>query len=244
VRLEVREPTTGRTLDRFITLLGVPRSDRARLVAISAVELVAASKSGAAPEPPARAPDPPAAVVVAPPPPPAPAQPRWRVAAVASMRHFGGLPRVSVGGGLALQHLRRRFALGADLLAEGMQQPTPLGDVDSLLLSAGLTGAVRGVKGPLSGEVGAGARGGLARLAGRARAPGGVPVTSGTVSAPWFGPLATARGALTLAPGFALTLAGEVGWAAGGVQGTVTGRPDLTVQELWWGATLAVGYAY
>jgi hypothetical protein len=240
VRLEVRDPTTGRILDRFITLLGVPKSDQARLVAISAVELVAASRSGQATveaSPPVK---PAAEVVATPAPPPAPAERRWRVSAVASVRHFDGLPDPVPGGGLSLQHLRQRFVVGADIVTEGLQQTTSVGSVDSLLVSGSVVAAARVPVGPVALEAGGGVRGGLARLAGASSAR----LQSSAVTAPWVGPLGTLRGVLTLPRGFALALAGEVGWATAGVVGGVMGAPDLSVRGTWWGATLGVGYAY
>jgi len=69
VRLEVRDPVNGRNVDRVITLVGDSKTDQARLVAIVAVELVAASRGElkeAAPAPVAApAPDPSALAVTA-----------------------------------------------------------------------------------------------------------------------------------------------------------------------------------
>jgi hypothetical protein len=243
VRLEVREPTTGRVLDRFITLLGVAKTDQARLVAIAAVELVAASWSDRArvPEAPAASVKPASDLGVTATPSPAPRERRWRLSAVASLRHFGGLPDALPGGGLAVQHVRRRFVVGADAVVEGNQQSTALGGVDSLLASGSLTGAARLPLGPLTLEGGGGVRAGMARLAGRGSA------RAGTVSAPWLGPLGTLRAVLTLSQGFAVSLGGEIGWATGGVIGGVRAAPDLpdlSVRGAWWGAALGVGYAY
>jgi hypothetical protein len=246
VRLEVRDPTTGRILDRFITLLGVPKADQARLVAIAAVELVAASRSGQgtipeAPRVAAAAPSAGLGVEATAPPPPR--ERRWRLAAVASLRGFGGLPDPVPGGGVAVHHVRRRFTVGGDVLVEGLRQSTALGGVDSLLVSASLVGAARVPVGPVSLEAGGGARGGMASLTGHGGAAV-APVRGGAVSAPWIGPLGTVRAVLSLPRSFALALAGEVGWATAGVVGRVEGAPDISVRGTWWNTSLGVAYAY
>jgi hypothetical protein len=246
VRLEVRDPTTGRILDRFISLRSVPTADQARLVAIAAVELVAASRSGQGtmPESPGHADaslGPGLAVTATPP--PAPAERRWRVAALGSLRSFGGLPDPVPGGGIAIHHVRSRFVVGGDLVVEGLRQSTALGGVDSLLVSASLMGAARVSVGPVALEAGGGVRGGMASLTGHGGAAA-APVNGGAVSAPWIGPLATLRAVLALSRGFALALAGEAGWATAGVVGTVSDAPDMSVKGAWLGASLGVAYAY
>src|SRR5450432_1267500 len=130
VRLEVRDPGNGRRVDRVITLVGDSKTDQARLVAIVAVELVAASRGElkeSAPAPVAApAPDPSALAVTAKAPPPVELpRARWRVLAEGSLRHLAGLPRVLPGGGLALARTGRRgLGLGADVLVEGAAEPT------------------------------------------------------------------------------------------------------------------------
>ena len=87
-----------KTLERIITLVGVPKPDQARLVAIVAVELVAASEGGRGAE------------ASRPSSPPSPrrrlprsrpdrsslrsrARARWRVLVAGGVRQFAGLPR-------------------------------------------------------------------------------------------------------------------------------------------------------
>jgi hypothetical protein len=141
VRLEVRDPTTGRSLERVVTLEGVSKADQARLVAIASVELVAASQGdpGRASVPTALAPSPPLSLTATPGPPPRPAPARWRVLASGSLRHFAGLPRVLPGGGVALERaLPRRLDVAADVAVESAGQPTALGDVEAFVASLGV----------------------------------------------------------------------------------------------------------
>jgi hypothetical protein len=254
VRLEVRDPTTGKLLDRAITLEGVPRGDQARLVSIAVVELVAASWGelrhesesvpravGATASPSTRE----LALTSAQSREPAPAQPRWRVFVVGSARHFAGLPRLVPGGGVSAQRTTRwGFAVGADLLAEGGVQPTALGEVDSTLVSLGLLALVRAGVGPVTLESGAGARLGYVQLVGRNSAVPSMPVRTGTVSGTWWGPTAVLRGLLTPTKRFVLVVGGELGYATAGALGRVEGAPDLGVRGVWWSATAGAGFAF
>jgi hypothetical protein len=244
VRLEVRDPERGRRVDRVITLVGDSKTDQARLVAIVAVELVAASRTELREAPPAAAaPDARAlAVTVTPAPPPEAPRARWRALALGSLRHIEGLPRLLPGGGLALERaFARGVALSADVLAEGIGQPTALGDVDAFLASLGVLGAWRAERGRWTWEAGAGARAGYARLAGRAAA---VPsVLPGVLTAPWAGPLVAARAQAALSRRLVLSLGGEVGYVTSAVAGHVEGHPDVAVSGVWWNVVLGVGYA-
>jgi hypothetical protein len=250
VRLEVRDAVTGKTLDRLITLAGVARSDRGRLVAISAVELVAASRSPARePEVAVVVPAPVAApvpAIVAAPAPREDATPaRWRVLAVGGLRGFAGLPRLLPGGGLAVQRaFGRVLAANADVMVEGGAQPTSLGDVSALVASAGLVASLRADTGRVRWEPGLGVRGGFARLEGQARAD----TVGGTVTARWGGPMAALRATVALGRRFVLALGGEVGYVTAGVAGHVVnadgqpGKPDVAINGAWWSATLGVGF--
>jgi hypothetical protein len=247
VRLEVRDPMTGRTLDRDVTLEGVSKADQARLVAIASVELVAASQGG-----PGRVPE--AAPVVAPPrealvltAQAAPAPPRWRALASGSLRVFAGLPRALVGGALATEReLPRRLDLTADVAVEGAAQPTALGDVDALVASLGLVGSLRGARGRATWAAGVGARGGVARLAGQGEASALGVVQARTVSAPWIGPLVAARATVALgrARAFVASLGAEAGYVTSDVVGHVAGHADVGVRGVWWGATLGMGFGH
>jgi hypothetical protein len=184
-------------------------------------------------------------VTVTPPPPPPPPRARWRVLGEGSLRHVAGLPHLLPGGGLALA----RFApsglgLGADVLVEGGAEPTALGDVDALLVSASLLGAWRLERGAFAWESAMGARGGVARLAGRAPTnPLASPVRLGVVSAPWAGPLLAGRASAALGHGLCASLGGELGYIASAVAGHVQGQPDVAVSGAWWSVVLGVGYA-
>jgi hypothetical protein len=240
VRLEVRDPMTGRTLDRDVTLEGVSKADQARLVAIASVELVAASQG----DPGHALEAAPALVVAARPAPPPPEPPRWRALASGSLRVFAGLPRALVGGDLALERqLRRRFEVTADAAVEGAPQSTALGDVDALVASLGVVGSLRGARGRATWQAGVGARGGVARLVGQ-DAPSALGVVQArTVSAPWIGPLVAARATLAFGRTFIASLGAEAGYVTSEVVGHVVGHPDVGVRGAWWGVTLGVGFA-
>jgi hypothetical protein len=249
VRLEVRDPVGGKRVDRVITLVGDSKTDQARLVAIVAVELVAASRGenrsvseGAAVAPPA--PDPRTLVVMATPAAEREvARPRWRALALGSLRHVSGLPRVLPGGGLALERAwPRGWALGADVLAEGATLPTALGDVDALLVSIGLVGSWRLERGRLAVQSGLGARGGVARLVGRAPKDPLSSVRPGSLSAPWVGPLAAARATVTLGRSLVISLGGELGYVTSAIAGHVQGQPDVAVSGAWWNVVAGVGF--
>jgi hypothetical protein len=243
VRLEVRDPESGRHVDRVITLVGESKTDQARLVAIVAVELVAASRTELREAPPATAtPDPRAlAVTVTPAPPVEPPRARWRAFALGSLRHIQGLPRVLPGGGLGLERgFARGFALSADALAEGIGQPTALGDVDAFLASLGVLGSWRVEHGHLAGEAGVGARGGFARLAGRATSA--TTVRPGVLAAPWAGPLLAARAQASVSRRLVLSVGGELGYVTSAVAGHVEGHPDVAVSGAWWNVVLGVGF--
>jgi hypothetical protein len=254
VRLEVRDPTTGKSLDRIITLSGVPRPDQARLVAIAAVELVAASWNELrhASESVPHAVDATAstetrnlALSSAVRQEREPDQPRWRVFVVGSARGLGGMPRLLPGGGLAAARtIAWGLGVGVDVVAEGAAQPTPLGNVDTFLVSSGVVGLLHANLGPVTWESGLGARAGWAHLAGRGRADPLMPVRGATVSEPWAGPLVMMRGLLALPRRLILSVGGEVGYVTADVFGRVAGAADVAVRGLWWNAVLGVGVAY
>jgi hypothetical protein len=252
VRLEVRDPTTGKSLDRVITLANVPQADQARLVSISVVELVAASWGelrhasesvphavGATASPATRD----LALTSAETHDGEAVQPRWRLFVVGSARHFSGLPHVVPGGGIAVARTTRwGFGVGGDLLVEGGAQPTSLGEVQAVLGSVGLMALGRAGIGRLTLESGLGARAGLVRLAGRGGSNEAAPVRTGSVSGTWLGPLVVLRALVTLPRSFVVTVGGELGWATSGALGRVEGAPDVGVRGAWWSALVGVGY--
>jgi hypothetical protein len=245
VRLEVRDPANGRHVDRVITLVGESKTDQARLVAIVAVELVAASRTELREAPPAAAPVPDArlAVTAAAAPPPEEPRAHWRVLAEGSLRHIAGLPRVLPGGGLSFSRAwSSGLALAADLLFEGAGEPTALGDVDTFLASGSLVGAWRGERGRLAWESGVGARVGYARLAGQPPSGAHQLVVLGELSAPWMGPLVTARASAAVGHHVLLSLGGELGYVTSAVAGHIMDRPDVAVSGAWWNVVLGVGY--
>jgi hypothetical protein len=254
VHLEVRDPTTGKSLDRVITLDRVPKADQARLVAIAVVELVAASwgelRHDSESVPHAVGATASAATRdlalssaqsrerEAP-------QPKWRLFVIGSVRHFAGLPRLVPGGGLSAQRTTRwGFALGADVLVEGSAQPMTLGEIDALLVSAGALALVRAGVGPVTFESGAGVRGGYASLTGRNTSTPTMPVRTGSVSGPWWGPDVVLRLLLSPTRRFVVAVGGELGWATAGVLGRVEGAPDVGVRGVWWSANAGAGFAF
>jgi hypothetical protein len=245
VRLEVRDPENGRRVDRVITLVGDSKTDQARLVAIVAVELVATSRTELREAPSAATPAPDArALAVAVTPAPVPPAARWRALALGSLRHFAGLPRLLPGGGLGVERASPRgFAVALDVLAEGGAAPTALGDVDTFIGSLGALVAWRVDRGRLGGELGAGGRVGLARLAGEAPRGATGSVQLLTQTAPWAGPLVAARAQAALGQRVVLSLGGELGYVTSAVVGHVTGQSDLAVSGSWWNLVLGVGYA-
>jgi hypothetical protein len=251
VRLEVRDPVNGRRVDRVITLVGDSKTDQARLVAIVAVELVAASRSElapvkevVAPAASAPAPSPPGPLTLVATTPAPPARPRWRALALGSLRHVEGLPRFVSGAGIAVRRaLPRGLGLGADVTVEGGGEPTALGEIDAVLGSLGLVASWRALRGRFAWESGLGGRVGVARLVGHGSAASATPITARALSEPWWGPLVEGRVTLVFGRGFALSLGGELGTVTSAVAGHVDGQPDVAVSGLWWGATLGVGYA-
>jgi hypothetical protein len=250
VRLEVRDPESGRRVDRVITLVGDSKTDQARLVAIVAVELVATSRSElrepappsvATPAPDVRA----LAVTARPAPPPAQPSARWRALALGSLRRFGGLPQLLPGGGLSVERVSPHgFVLSGDAFAEGGVVSTALGDVEAFVGSLGVLAGGRLERGRLAGEAAVGARGGMARLAGESPRGGTAgPVQLGTQSAPWAGPLVAARAQATVGQRVVLSLGGELGYVTSAVAGRVTGHPDIAVSGAWWNLVFGVGYA-
>jgi hypothetical protein len=253
VSVAVRDPTTGKALQRSITLAGVPRADRARLVAIAAAELVAASWSELA-HPSESLPR--AVAATASPGArdlalasalrrerPAPQRP-WHISVLGTARRVSDLRRVLLGGGIGAQRTGAHgLGVGLDVLVEGGEQQATLGDVDTLLVSAGPMAFARADFGPLAWESGLGARLGMARLAGQGSSDPAMPVRGQTVREPWGGPMLVLRGLVALPRRFVLSLAGEAGYVVAGVVGRVDGAPDLAVRGLWWGATLGVGLA-
>jgi hypothetical protein len=250
VRLEVRDPESGRRVDRVITLVGDSKTDQARLVAIVAVELVAASRSElkeAAAAAPAAALTPearPLVITATPTPAPETSRSRWRALALGSLRHFAGLPRLLPGAGLAVAGTwPHGFGLAVDAFAEGAVQPSALGDVDAFVASLGVQGLWRLERGRLALEMALGARGGLARLAGQSAGAGSSGIVLHQVSDPWAGPLVAARGQALLGRRVVLSLGGESGYVTSAVVGHVEGHPDVAVSGRWWNILLGVGYA-
>jgi len=245
VHLEVRDPNSGRRVDRVITLVGDSKTDQARLVAIVAVELVAASRSGLLPDKPAAASETP--VVTAPPPPASAregARTRWWAMAFGSMRRFAGLPQIAAGGGLAVRRaLPFGLIVGADAAAEDCTQATALGTVDAFVGSLGLLAAWHATRGNVGWESGLGARGGVARLTGHGSAEALMPVRTGAVSGPWVGPMLEERVSFAISRSFGASFGAEFGYVTSGVAGHVQGQPDVALSGAWWSVTLGVAYA-
>jgi hypothetical protein len=71
-----------------------------------------------------------------------------------------------------------------------------------------------------------------------------MPVRTGSVSGPWWGPTAVLRGLLSPTRRFVVVVGGELGWATAGALGRVEGAPDIGVRGVWWAVNGGVGFAF
>jgi len=241
VVLRVDDPITGKSLSRTVDVGGaIPRA-RARLVALAVVELISASwtelEMNPQPQVPPSGPSP---------------SPGARQAALASVRvqtDRWALSRYRVsllGGGLkffaktdVLPGAELRVArdgsgpLGwmIDVQAHRGSETTPLGQVDTDVLGAGVAAVVHHAWWPASVHVGGGLRGGGARLSG---VPDPMLAVHGSrFWAPWVGPFVLGNVELVVAQRFAVVAAIEGGYVIAPVGGLVSGRRDVAVDGAW-----------
>ena len=255
VRLEVRDPESGRRVDRVITLVGDSKTDQARLVAIVAVELVATSRSElreAAPAPVATpAPDAHAARRHGDAPRRRPRSRRRGGARSRSARSATSRAcrRLLPGGGLVRRARRRRAASCSrptrSPRARRVRRPSATSTPSSLARRARRRGGSSAAASP--GEAGAGRA--RRRRAARGRDARGaatpVLVAPSVLSGPWAGRSSrrARRRPSASGSGVVLSLGGEVGYVTSAVAGHVEGHPDVAVSGAWWNVVLGVGYA-
>jgi len=233
-------PASGAHLDRTLSLDDLPSATAPRVVALAAVELLAALDPALRRQLRAQA----AASAVRPrQPAPAAAEDRrlslsasgvYRAfVAPAGLHAWGGAldgRRASAGGG---------WSLGFGLEVASGERSASLGQTSALLASARATAGARGRPGagPLALSFEVGARGGVARLAGRS---GDSDVLASTVVRPWAGPVAVVAAQLGVG-WFCTELATEAGWAAVSATGLVNDGSALAASGPWIALSLGVG---
>lgn len=253
--LTVRDPVTGKSLERHVEIARAPARGRSRLVGLAVTELVAASwvelEVDDEPALPIveRTADP--AVVAA-----ARRVVRertgihrerpFRLASGFMLRAVGPVETLLLGGSISAAFAPAdALSIALDVEIAHADVTVSLGSID--VLSASLSGALllRAETGPLEWSGGAGVRVGIARFAGHAN--GASAVERPDVIGPWLGPIAVGRLVLTpFEP--ALVLFGvEVGFAVietGGISIARGGSTDVATEGLWLGGQLAVGLSF
>jgi hypothetical protein len=256
IRMVVRDPLTGKTLERHIDLRSERSSARPRLLGLSAAELVAASwieLDSAAP--------PPAPVVEATA--PAAARPeaadqaravlkrsepvQWDIEAIAMARRFPDSNLSTWGGGIgATWAYQGWLALGGDVLGETgsgsiSHDRSTIGDVSVRTGSMGLSARLRRGWPTFALEAGLGARLALSRL--RATADPALAdlwhehVFLGT----WGGPLALVRVGWKPSRGVLLLGSLEAGTMTRQLAGLVARQPEVLITGPWAALSLGVG---
>jgi hypothetical protein len=247
LRAEIRidDPITGKTIGRVVDLATAAPVARPHLLALSIVELLAATwielqsnpnptspPLGAPPTPEARA----AALAVVSSRSGARRRPRL-LAAVAVQTSTADLQ--SIGGGLLLGgNLGVRFGWMADVGFQHGDRQVALGRVSAD--SATTAGAL--VVGPtwdrIALRAGLGVRGGGAWLSGTPTDPAAV---GGAIRGFWWGPIAVLDGSLTLRGRIVLELTLEAGHVMLPVVATVQGADSVAIDGTWIRGGLGVG---
>jgi hypothetical protein len=256
IRMTVRDPVSGKTLDRHVDLRGERTSARPRLLGLSAAELVAASWVELEAAPP-----PPAPIVEATAPPPARAVAAdaatsmlkrqkpvpWDLEALAVARRFSEVDLTSWGGGIGGSWAYEGWlALGADLLAEAgsstvVHDQVPVGTASMRTGSIGLSARLRRSWLAWALEAGVGAR--LAATSVKAMAD---DAQSGlwqehAFTRMWWGPTAGVR--VAWKPSRAVLLVGAVegGTVMQPMTGLVAKTPDVLITGPWIALSFGVG---
>lgn len=249
VRLRVVDPLTGKTLERTLSLTTREVDVAGRAISLAAAELVLTSWAELTLTPDKSAPAP---LDVAPAARPA-AERRvlsrtergvrleYLLASGSVLGPFDGVG-FAFGGGPRLAVSFGSYAFGAewDLAAYRAVTDTALGDVETTLFSSGLFARWTLEAAPWFVDVGAGARGGIARLEGT---PEDVEVSRGSVVAGVFGGPAATFGVSVRVSELALRLGAESGYALRGVAGDVASEPSVAVSGAWISGNVAVGWA-
>ncbi len=260
VHTTVIDPITGKQLSRSMDLPAQGSALAARTVALGAAELVITSWMELTMSP--------SAERASQPLPPAPSVELRRAAQDRALRHAGhdgGAGRVLVlaqaagpftgmglawGGGLRLgwTFARRwidrgetsgRPGLDLELTSTRADVDGDVGTVRASTWSAALRGTFTLRRGRASLDLGAGARLGLARLAGQPTDPS--RTRGGTLAGTWAGPIAYA-GVGVRASAMLITAGVEAGQVLRTVEGLVDGGTPVSVAGRWLAGTVAVGW--
>jgi hypothetical protein len=256
IRIFVRDPLSGKTLERHIDLRAERTSARPRLLSLSAAELVAASwiELDAAPPPPAP-------IVEATAPAPArteaaeaarsamkrPEAALWDVEAVALGRRFPDPNLTTWGGGIAATWgYQGWLAIGGDIVGEAgsgdlVLDGLTLGQVALQTGSLGMSVRLRRGWSTFALEAGLGARLGLTHVrATAADTDPGLWQEHGFTGT-WGGPLATVRVAWKISRGVIVTGSVEGGTVTRQLAGLVAGQPEMLITGPWSAISIGVG---
>lgn len=149
---------------------------------------------------------------------------------------------LALGGGLAVSRdFATRLRGAVDATFDRRAQTAPPGAITAELASVGLSLAVRLPVRAWELGAGAGARVGVARLAGTPA--DGTSLLGHSLTAPTWGPLAMVRATSPARRALVLELALEVGYTVLPVRGTFGADELVALQGPWIGGTLGVGFA-
>jgi hypothetical protein len=237
VTLRVDDAITGKSLSRTIDLGATPRA-RPRLVALAIAELVSASwteltvdpQPDVSPNAPASSEERRGAVAVQ------TARVPWsgpplRVSLFGSGLKFFSRTALLAGGGLGLA-LDRSELIGwrIDAQAHHGSESTPLGHVDTDVLSVGVAALIRRAWSRSVVHLGVGARGGAVRMSG---APSMTGVEGSRFWAPWVGAFVLGSAELRLAHRTSLDAQVTTGYVVRPVGGLVSDRREVAVDGAW-----------
>jgi len=231
----IRSPAQG--LFRSLDFSETEASARPRLVAIVVVELLAAGESdGEMTKPPRRPEASPASGEAR----PMPLQydSRLQVEAIGSGRTLlGGVPRL-LGGGVRIA-ANGRVPWSGNVLFERSSTTTTEGSVRIDSLTAGLALSLVAPLGPATARGGAGLRGGVTHLVGRASDP--TEVQSDSLLRGWGGPMIEGSLTFALRRSVAFEFVAESGYVVFPIYGLVTGQREVALSGLWIGAQIGIG---
>jgi hypothetical protein len=256
IRMVVRDPLSGKMLERHVDLRAQRSSARPRLLSLSAAELVAASwiELDAVPAPP------PAPIVEATALPPARTEAaeaaraaisrrlpvQWDVEAIAVGRRFPDANLTTWGGGVAATWAFEGWlALAGNLLGEVgsidvRHDGAMVGTASLETGSVGLCARLRRSWPTFALEGGVGGRLFLTRLRGTAEEqPGGWVEHSFTGT--WGGPLAEVRVGWKVSPVMLVVASVEGGTVTRQLAGFVAKRPDVVIDGSWAALSLGIG---
>jgi hypothetical protein len=248
VLLRVDDPLTGKSLSRTVDLGAAIPKARARLVALAVVELISASWTELDVNPQPRVP---------------PSGPRpslaardaalatvraqtdrrdaapLRILAIAGgMKFFSGTALLG-GGGLRASHDGQSLGWSIDGQVHHGTSRVSLGEVSTDVVDVGAAVTARQTWSRWSLRLGAGARGGAARLSGSPDPSAG---TQGKKFwAPWIGPLALGRVELVVTDRLVLDVGIEGGYVVSPVGGLVADRREVAVDGPWMAVDVGVG---